>query len=321
MKASFSLGVLAGTICLTAGGLSYLRDGSSRSGVATAKSPSSKASAAAGKGFNGGIHESQSGSRRQKRRTADDGPSFVHSHIDLAQYENLVDELASQGIPLSIAREIVEARLHEDCNDQRAELLSQETIPYWSHGYSLDEAKLAEFKAIDYAERDANVQLFGLEAVTSDTTDQWSNELAIRFGGPLSSKREEFMQVLGRFAREREALIHQGDESDEERDSTVAMAKLEREMDQELGKVLTPTEREQYDLRNSPSANAVRSSLRDKQISVTEHEFRELYHARRKLDEALIEAAERGTDTGAAYEFYLANASRVLGPERMTLLD
>mgnify|MGYP001571299412 CR=1 FL=1 len=65
---------------------------------------------------------------------------------------------------------------------------------------------------------------------------------------------------------------------------------IQAEKDAELDKLLTRDERETYDLTTSRTASVMRSQLGD--FDPNEQEFRDIYKARKKLDEAFAQLAD-----------------------------
>jgi hypothetical protein len=89
------------------------------------------------------------------------------------------------------------------------------------------------------------------------------------------------------------------------------------ERQEQLDQMLSPEEREEFDVQNSPHAIELRSRLRD--MDVTADEYRALYGAKMESKGAST-AAEDGRSEEQVGLFESA-ATRILGPERATLLQ
>lgn len=247
----------------------------------------------------------------------DDAPRLAPPKLALDRYHGFADHLRELGMAEGSVREITLEVLRDECIRLRAEALESEPIPYWSSGFSQDEGSLPEFRAIDLAEREAAVQLFGLDAPLELPGADHQHELSVRGGPLLKEKWSEILQLLVRMHSAHEALLRSPEDSEEEEDEeptdvAQTFATLDQELDHALDRLLTPQERIEFDLRNSPSAHAVRLDLREKGIEVSREEFREIYEARRRYDVT----ARAGGDLASAWESYTARASAILGSGR-----
>jgi hypothetical protein len=106
-----------------------------------------------------------------------------------------------------------------------------------------------------------------------------------------------------------------GDETSEDRNRRLSA--VTQEFETTLAKVLTPAERQAYELRHAPAAIAVRESLRESGVAVSEVEFRKLYQARQQFERL----SNQGGDLGSAWDDYMAVSQRILGVERSAKMN
>ena len=111
------------------------------------------------------------------------------------------------------------------------------------------------------------------------------------------------------------AITGERELTDEEQQN---FANLQAAEDQALAAQFTPEERFEFEVRNSPSARYLRESLAG--LEIQEPEFRQLFQARRELDERLSTATTGEEALGARLAYETA-FNQMLGPERAHLLE
>jgi hypothetical protein len=240
----------------------------------------------------------------------------IWKNIDTGDFRQFVQNLRSIGCPEATVRDIVVAELREEFNHRRSEVLKQEPIPYWEAGYDEDESELPEYAAVGEQERQMATDLLGSAAGQLIAGVSVDEVAGFRLGPEFAEKQPLVESLYERMAHQVNALMELplGDETPEERNRRLNA--VTQEFETALAQALTPAERQAYELRHSPAAIAMRESLRESGVSVSEKEFHELYRARQQFEQISNQAADQQTDLTPAWEAYMAASQRVLGEER-----
>jgi hypothetical protein len=224
--------------------------------------------------------------------------------------------LRAAGFAPSVIRAIVVAQVAEQFSARRAALLAQQKeTPFWKNPdyASRDPKWLSAMRELNKEQSKAMKDLLGANALSDNP------ELKVyqhrQFGDLPQEKIEQVQTMLNDYNELRSELFAKtrGVMLPEDRQS---IALIEKEQRADLAALLTPQELEDYDLRNSPVANQLRSQLN--LFDPTEQEFRALF----KLQQA-TEPQPNATGTIAFGDQYrqrqqdlLAQAATVLTPER-----
>lgn len=230
------------------------------------------------------------------------------------------DRLKAEGLPLPVVRALVQARISARF---AARLKALQPSPgrdeYWrGHAYLPDTTLSPQARA---ARRQIQREIS--EAVSaalgSDADVATPHELAMRARtyGNLPVEKIEQVEALVRDYAELQAQVRdsaQGVTLPEDRE---LYRLLERERRTELAALMTPEELLEYDLRNSPSASAVRGLTR--YFEPTEEEYRALVQLRLDFDRQFgaTNLSEEEQARKRAAEVVLAQEVKgLLSPER-----
>jgi hypothetical protein len=255
-------------------------------------------------------------------RLSDDGKSTMPSRgaiwekIDSGDFKQFVKNLRATGCPEQTIRDIVVAELREEFNQRRAEALMREPIPYWEGGYGVDEDQLPELGSISTQEHEMATDLLGKEGSRGLSHPTIEEIAGVRLGAELTGKQQIVESLAERMSNQLSTLMDTPPGIEAPAGQNDRFNDITQSFESALNQVLTPEERQAYDLRHSTAAAAVRESLRESGVSVTEAEFSELYHARRQFEELSKSAKNQTIDVTPAWEAYMAASQRVLGEER-----
>lgn len=236
--------------------------------------------------------------------------------VESEDYPTYLANLRALGVPELTIRRIVTAELRQEYDQRRQEFLRKEPLPFWDTGFGSEETETPEFIAFGQRER---AQLESLLGPSEEAPEEWSREsvdAGLMLGGTLATKAPEILAVETRDADARDAIIENAGNRPLTPAAKAQITRLDGEREAALLGILTPAQREDFELRNSPAGDAVRDDLREFNVKVNEDEFRQLYRARRDYLHSVEAAAQGKTSITAAWKRYLESASRILGPDR-----
>jgi Spy/CpxP family protein refolding chaperone len=109
------------------------------------------------------------------------------------------------------------------------------------------------------------------------------------------------------FDRAREAIMQASIENlaDE-------LTRIDTQREAELAAMLTPRQREDFEIRNSPVAAEIRQAIREQGGQVSEEQFRQLFRLRQDLSSQMEAAAGTGQDVSSAFEQFDAQVSQAV---------
>lgn len=240
------------------------------------------------------------------------GP-FHWGQLESPDYCEYIRRLRAVGCPEATVADIIKADVHALYNQRRTEARASAPVKFWQADYRLGTAS-ASTTELDREEQAVLEKLLGRQhaAPPSEETAE-SGRLALP--RELAVKQATLEEWAGGF-RERfeEALIAirsggLGDNGFEH------LARLGQERSAALDGILTVEEREEFELRNSATADELRSALEG--VDVTEAEFRDLFRLRQLELEDLGSLAEADPMAiNLAKRAYENETRRLLGEER-----
>lgn len=209
------------------------------------------------------------------RRTAAAMPSW--SQWKSRDAKGVVESLRTAGFPADVVRAIVVSLVNDAFRARRAALSAEATTSqYWEPGFGYLPARIvSRAAAIDKEEQAVLRGLLGPEP----EGDRPFGIAALRNHdhGVPPEKFGRIQAVLSDYG-DLAAAILTGTNGVLLRSDTEQLDLLEKEKNRDLDTVLSPDERFEYDLRNSPLADSLRYAL--KAFHPTEAEFRAIYRAR-----------------------------------------
>lgn len=194
----------------------------------------------------------------------------------------LIARLRAEKFPPEIIRAIVTARLREEFMAKyRALGEPNDNREYWK-SYASRRSDTAETRASqrklqrEYAEQVR--QLLG-----EDTSLTWEKAVNERQYGSLSSDKIEQVKLITQDYNDLKSQVQAEAKGVLLAEDREKLAYLDREQKADLAQILTPEEIEQYELRNSRTANQLKARLN--LFDATEQEYVTLYRLQKSFDE------------------------------------
>lgn len=211
--------------------------------------------------------------------------------LEAADYVTYIYNLRRFGCPEETIRDIIIMDVSKQFARKRAELRGQaRPYEFWrtddAWGNDASDAGLAQkLRELDREERELVRHLLGVDpsaeraryALGDDYEERMYGFLPAEKRGQLQelqSKYEDMEQEV--YARSRGVML----EEDQEQ-----LRRLEKQREEELAKILTPEELEEYQLRNSSTSHNLRAQLSG--FAPTEEEFRKLFRAQKDYDDLI----------------------------------
>ena len=257
--------------------------------------------------------------------TLTDGPSTPAStlpRVDWAALESndlnvYAQNLRSAGLPERVIRQIMAAEVRTSFDQGRIALLEKDNIPFWDPTYNTEDEMADELS--DLAEQEASVlaSLVGpLDDATVDEINSRRPKQAFRFGNEMNAEKK---QALARvFDRAREAIQRAPADNESLADE---LRRIDAQQESELATLLTPQEREDFEIRNSTLASEIRRSIRQRVGRVNEEQFRRLFRLRQDLAGLITASAGTGEDVTPFFEYFDAQVSEAVNGEDPTLIS
>jgi hypothetical protein len=210
--------------------------------------------------------------------------------IESTNYLVYIENLRNFGCPEETVRDIILTDVAKTYARRRAQIRAQsggyrfwQTSESGELGEVSDPQIVSQLVALDREERDLVRDLLGVELeaeMAKYTGDEDRNERVYGFLAP--EKRDQVSQVQAKFDELEQQIYSRSKgfliDSDQE-----ALRQLQKQRDAELAQVLTPTELEEYQLRNSPTAASLRAQLHG--FNPSEEEFRKLFQMQKTFDD------------------------------------
>ncbi len=213
--------------------------------------------------------------------------------IESADYATYVGNLRAIGCPEPTVRDIVVADVNALFARRSAAEVPDPAQQWWRSEPDPDlVARAATNRAeLDTERRNLLTFLLGPNWESADPTsaDAQGNPLDGELLGSLSDETRSAVRQIEHQNRDRlEALTRAAQDEGKEVNAT-DLARLERQTRDELAKVLSPAELEEYLLRYSRGAARLRKQLRG--FEATPEEFRQLFRATDAIDQHILDLA------------------------------
>lgn len=207
--------------------------------------------------------------------------------IESSDYPTYIANLREIGCPEETIRDIILADVNKLYAARRRALSGpQPDWTFWRHADEIPEddavakAELAfqeQREALEAERKKLIHALLGessIQAEFAEEVEEATQDRDLRF---LSSeKRQSMAEATTRWRRAHEAAAQTTDEAESLRLHQAA----DKALEEAVGKVLTPQEREEYELRSSPLANELRDRLRG--FGASREEFEQLFKIERE---------------------------------------
>jgi hypothetical protein len=217
--------------------------------------------------------------------------SFSWRQIESDQYPQFIANLRSIGCPEQTIRDLITADVNK-LFAEREKPLKQGPGPTAENPAGETAAqkleRLRELRALQLEKRAVLKELLGIEMPldllpSSGSRDYRAFEAGLSY--LPAEKRDAVQNLQENYWQQYDALRNKYGTA-RTPEYTAEARQLQDSFRQELAKVLTPQELEDYDLRTSPTAKQLGSSLAT-YFRPSEDEFRQIFRARRTYEEAL----------------------------------
>lgn len=191
--------------------------------------------------------------------------------------KSVLQSLREAGLPEDIVRQVGYALVAQDMDRRRRAIFDWAAVPYWKNPRPTPEQQRA-MRALDKERRDLlaslGLPLSPLEAaaVKRQFGDLSADKLAAL--QKIQQDYSEMQQDLWSSSREGTQM------KPEERNAQMKLLREEQQRD--IAAILSPTELQEFELRNSDTANRLRGQLRN--LDLTEQEYRSLFAAQKTYD-------------------------------------
>jgi hypothetical protein len=246
-----------------------------------------------------------------------DGPSPPAAPLDRIDWASLESDdfdvyarnLRAAGLPERVVRQIMAAEVRTSFDQDRMALAENENTPFWDTSYNTEEEMADELAEIAGQEADFLANLIGtLETAMVDEINSRRLKPSFRYGSGMDTGKKHLL--TGVFDRVREAILRAPAEDMEQANE---LERIDAQREVELANLLTPQEREDFEVRNSPLAAEIRQVIRDQGGQVSEEQFRRLFRLRQDLDrQADAAAGIAGQNPSPAFEKFYAQISKAL---------
>jgi hypothetical protein len=249
---------------------------------------------------------------------------FNWRDVESDDFPTYIQNLRAIGCPEQTIRDIVVADVDQDFNRRRDQLAAKQDMQWWraEKDPETNAAEERELAALETERRDLLSSLLGPQW-DADRRAREQQHDAIALTGPvlgaLSPETKSAVQAIARRWSDRQAEYNEAQEKAGKPVDEAEMWKLRRQTREELARVLTPEQLEEYLLRHSQTAMNIRADLGH--FEPTPDEFRAIFRARDPVDMRL-NADLTGDDkltmqTRAMLEQQRDNAlKQALGPQR-----
>ena len=244
---------------------------------------------------------------------------FRWAQLESEDYRDYIVRLRAVGCPEQTIRDIVIADVDKMLAPKMLAASPQpRELRYWQplEQEMWEDAEQKEAfrqqRAVDFEKREVIRELLGVDLVGERLRVQGQDDY---YGQRLSflpeEKRARVRLALDQFSDRERAVLEQQIDEGNGLTSSEDLSRLRQQKDAALAELLTPAEREQYDLWFSPAAAAVRDEVYG--MNATQEEFSKLYQIRKSF------AQTYGDSFGPndpAWNDYQSQARQALGDQR-----
>jgi hypothetical protein len=249
------------------------------------------------------------------------GLSFRWVELESPDYLTYISRLRRIGCPETTVRDLITADLHAAYDAKRVAVLAGEPRKFWQHGFGSME--IPEVKAVNTAEAEVLARLLGApDASVMAAASPGASPDTFKLGPGLSLKGSAIQSWWEDYTAQRQAILAGTEDRELTDQEQASLATLEQAKETNLNGRLTPKEREEFEMRNSPSAEIRRDSAgKSVGFVVTEREFRKLAGLRQDYDRYVEELEKAGGgNLEEAWQVLQGQVTGVLGSERAALL-
>lgn len=243
---------------------------------------------------------------------------FRWAQLESEDYRTYIQRLRSIGCPEQTIRDIIIADVDKLLAPRlQAASLQPKDLKYWQpieQAMWDDAAQRDAFlkqRNIDFEKREVIRELLGVDLVGERLKSQGQDDYhGARLQFLPEQKRARVRLVLDEYADQERVLLEQQVDEGAAFTGQTDLKKLQQEKSAALTQLLTPQEREQFDLWFSSTASRTRDAVYG--MNASEEEFLKIYQLRREFDSTYADAAA----TPDAAQQLDARIHQSLGDER-----
>src|SRR5688572_3138999 len=203
--------------------------------------------------------------------------------VESEDYKKYIANLRAIGCPEETIRDIIIADVNKLFEARKRELTGSSTnkFQYWKTGNfftdMFNEEKLQKHRQLAKEKQELLKELLGVEVAEKPDIMGGMNPYESLLDFLPAERQTALMNLEQDFAAKTMKRLKDA------RNNPNFMRELQAEKDAELAKILSPQEKEDYDLRMSQTAMVMRMSMGD--FEPNEQEFRDIFKARKKFDD------------------------------------
>jgi hypothetical protein len=223
------------------------------------------------------------------------------SALESTNYSIYMANLRAIGCPEETLRDIILTDVAKLYAKRRSGLRSQgqpakfwQTGDAWENGYASNPVVQKQLKELDREERALVQELLGVDYQTEIAKYFNEDNAQERLYGFLpQEKRDRVMGLQSRFDELEQEVYGRSKgvmlEEDQEQ-----LRQIQKQREEEMAKVMTPEEKEEYDLRNSSTANNMRTQMSG--FEPSEEEFRKIFRLQKTFDNEFNQIFDSGDE-------------------------
>ena len=212
---------------------------------------------------------------------------FTWNGIESTNYPTYIANLRAIGCPEETVRDIIITDVAKLYARRRAALRTQgQPYKFWQTGDGTDGSANPELqnqlRALEKEERGLVKTLLGVDLQTELAKYSEGDDAQERMYGFLPAEKREKLQTLQASFDDLEQAVYdrsRGVMLDEDQEE---LRRIQKQKEAAMAKILTPEEWEEFNLRNSSTANNLRGQMSG--FAPTEEEFRKIFRLQKTFD-------------------------------------
>jgi hypothetical protein len=246
--------------------------------------------------------------------------SLTWAALESPDYKQFIKNLRAFGCPEETIRDIIVADIHKLYARKRAALSKPEPFKFWQpepeRGAAAARESRKQWRALQDEEQSVLAELFGASwkaDIARADADPVEDE---RFFGPLpADKREKVRALVDRFGEAEADVYFRMAGGELSADDKKRLREIKQQERRELAALLTPAELEEYDVRNSETAERIRGALLGQDWS--KEEFLAVFRLQKTFDDRFEDSSGKASaELKAAAAQLESQLKGVLGEQR-----
>lgn len=270
------------------------------------------------------VPATNSPSPRSQNESTNAVKQFTWELVESEDYRKYIANLRAIGCPEETIHDIIIADVNKLFESRRAKLrTTRKRFEYWKASSMMtamgDEEGLKQKQELNREKRELLKELLGVAPEEKPDVNTLLSPLETMLDFLPSSKQSEVLETMQRYQAKIMKAISNGAPDAEDQKKMMA---LQKEMESEISRLMTPQQFEDYQLRMSQTSMMMRMQLAV--FDPSEQEFKEIFKLRKTFDDEFpvlgyggADAAERDRRTKAQTELD-SKLKNLLGEERFT---